>query len=97
MRGGAVAYRDDFDADGQYTGYTVILRRKDGGIRELKITGAASRYAPAAGDRSREASLNDAPAATGTFAGGAAASAVEGSRNAARDNRETPTLEKQKQ
>ena len=95
--GGTVAYRDDFDADGQYTGYTVILKRKDGTSREVKVTGAASRFSPAAGDRSRKASRNDAPDATGTFAGGAAASSVQGSRNAARDNREVPVPENQPQ
>ena len=42
--GGTVSYRADFDADNQYTGYTVILTL-DGKPRELKITGAASRPA----------------------------------------------------
>ncbi len=43
--GGTVSYRADFDADDQYTGYTVILTL-GGKTRELKITGAASRYIP---------------------------------------------------
>ena len=88
--GGTVSYRADFDAEGQYTGYTVILTRKGGGVRELKVTGAASRYVPIdgnskAGKRIRGAAAKDAPSSTGTFAGGAAASSVQASRSAARN------------
>ena len=104
--GGTVSYRGDFDADGQYTGYTVILTRKGGGVRELRVTGAASRYVPIvametqggvhrqAAQDIRDASTNDAPAATGTFAGGAAASGVQGHRNAARENQQDPSPER---
>ena len=104
--GGSVSYRGDFDADGQYTGYSVVLT-VGRHVRELKVTGAASRYAPSGGikagrggtktaERMGKASgsgrdSNDAPAATGTFAGGAAASGVQGSRHASRDNAERPS------
>jgi hypothetical protein len=87
--GGTATYRGDFDGEGQYTGYTVVLTSKTGHVREVKVTGAASRYVPVdgtttGGQRIRNAAGNDAPAATGTFAGGAAGSAVQGARNAAR-------------
>lgn len=99
--GGTVSYRADFDADEQYTGYTVTLTR-GGKAREVKITGAASRYIPietleaqtgkkaakvrrASGDRDNES--RDVPPAAGGFPGGAAGSAVQGHRHVARDNR----------
>ncbi len=43
---GAVSYRIDFDADRQFAGYTVRLTPKGGSTREIRITGAASRYLP---------------------------------------------------
>lgn len=81
------------DQDGQYAGYRVTIKPKDGGrLRRFDVTGAASRMAPmhefSPEDQARisAASRRDAHDKTGSFDAGMGPSGVQGARRGAEDN-----------